>query len=75
MSALVRLFEKLTNTPHKYEESRKVEVAANELAQSARLLSSRIKPYAEAEDPLVAFMTYVFNQRSMRDNSGKSSAD
>ncbi len=66
MSAFVRLFEKLTNKPHKHEESHKVAIAAEALTESARQLSSRIKPYIEADDPLVAFMTDVFNQRSMK---------
>ena len=53
-------------SPHKREESRKVGIVADELSSDVQKLSKHLKPYLEADDPLVALMTDVFNQRQMR---------
>jgi len=66
MGTLARLFEVLTGAPHKYEQSQKVSDAADELSSDVQKLSETIRPYLDADDPLVAFMTDVFNQRQMR---------
>lgn len=70
MTSLVRIFETLTGKPHRYEESRKVIEAIDDLKdQTTRLLTS-VKYYAEAADPIVAFMIDVFNYRAMQHHNG-----
>lgn len=68
MSAFVRIVEVITGKPHRYEESRKVSEATSALRDDVQKLAEKIKPYVEADDPLVALMTDLFNQRAMRGN-------
>jgi hypothetical protein len=63
---LIRLWEKLTGVPHRHENAERVSFASDELTREVREISSRLKPYAESDDPLVAMMTDIFNQRQMR---------
>lgn len=72
---LVRLWETITLTPHKHEESRKVDTVADELLSDVRRLSKNIRPYLDADDPLVALMTDVFNQRRMRSDYARQRDD
>lgn len=65
MGVFVRFFEMMTGTPHKYEESRRVNIVAEELLSDVQRLSENIRPYLDADDPLVALMTDVFNKRQM----------
>jgi hypothetical protein len=66
MTILVRLFEKLTGKPHQHRNAQKVAAAVGDLRRDVSALSSRLRPHAEADDPLVALMTDVFNQRQLR---------
>lgn len=61
---LIRKFFGL-DRPH--DEAREVSEAVNALQEDVKELSGFLKPYVEADDPLVALMTDMFNQRSMRD--------
>jgi len=70
MSWPVRLFEKLTGTPHRHDNARRVSLATDELTESTRLLSAHLKPYLESDDPLVSLMTDVFNRRQMGSTDG-----
>lgn len=70
--ALVRLWEKITGAPHQHEQARKVSAVADELSSDVKKLSETMRPYLDADDPLVAFMTDVFNQRQMRTKNAKS---
>jgi hypothetical protein len=66
---LIRLWEKMTGQPHRHDDSQHVVEAANELAQSAKKLNAAIKPYLEAEDPLIALVSDLINQRAMREKN------
>ena len=68
---LVRLWETIMRIPHRHENANHVAKATDELAQSARELTAQLKPYIEADDPLVALMTDVFNRRQMRSDHAK----
>jgi len=61
----IRLWEKIMRIPHQHVNADHVVTASDNLAQSARDLSSKLKPYIESDDPLVALMTDVFNRRQM----------
>lgn len=60
-----RLWEKIIGIPHQHENAARVSLASYELTSEVRKISSRLKPYVEADDPLVALMTDLFNQREM----------
>jgi cell fate (sporulation/competence/biofilm development) regulator YlbF (YheA/YmcA/DUF963 family) len=66
MSLLVRLYEKIAGLAHQHRESHQVSEKMRELSHSMRELHDSLEPYVEAEDPLVALMTDVFNQRRMQ---------
>jgi len=66
MTIFVRLMEKLTGEPHQHRNAQKVADVARELRQEVHELSTTLRPYTESEDPLVALMTDVFNQRQMQ---------
>jgi len=68
MTIFTRLLETITGRPHQRQNARRVADAANDLRRDVGALSSRLRPYTESDDPLVALMTDVFNQRQMRDN-------
>ncbi|WP_065755184.1 hypothetical protein [Bradyrhizobium paxllaeri] len=65
-----RLIEKLTGRPHRHDNAQLVKQAAGELRRDVGKLSSMLRPYMEADDPLVALMTDLFNQRQMRAGNG-----
>lgn len=62
---LTRLWEKLAGIPHKQENAARVLFAVDELTKEVRKASDQLKPYTKADDPLVALMTDIFNQREM----------
>jgi hypothetical protein len=72
MTILVRLFEKLTGKPHQHRNAQKVAAAVGDLRRDVSALSSKLRPYTEADDPLVALMTDVFNQRQMRNGHDRA---
>ncbi|MEH2525882.1 MULTISPECIES: hypothetical protein [unclassified Bradyrhizobium] len=68
MTVLVRLLEKLTGRPHQHRHARWVANIASDLRRDISELQATLRPYAEAEEPLVALMTDIFNDRQMRSN-------
>jgi hypothetical protein len=70
MTLFVRLMEKLSGRPHQHYTAQKVSDMASDLRQDVNSLATKMRPYAEADDPLVALMTDVFNQRQMRNGNG-----
>jgi hypothetical protein len=72
MTAFIRLLEKITGRPHRHGNARMVSEAADGLRREVRELSDTLHPYAEADDPLVALMTDLFNQRQMRGNGPRA---
>lgn len=62
---LTRLWEKLAGIPHRQENAQRVLFAVDELTKEVRKASDQLKPYTEADDPLVALMTDIFNKRQM----------
>lgn len=68
MALLVRLLEKLSGKPHKHENARVVSQAAAGLREDVHAFTTMLHPYVEADDPLVALMTDVFNQRQVIQN-------
>ena len=68
MTIFVRLLETIRGRPHQRQNAQRVAAAASDLREDVGALSSMLRPYREADDPLVALMTDVFNQRQMRDN-------
>lgn len=67
MSAISRLWERMNGVPHRYDKSQQVSDAADALSDNVRELSSHLRPYMEADDPMVALMIDLFNQRQMND--------
>ena len=65
----MRLLETITGTPHKHEIADSVAVAAAGVARSVDKLSEALKPYANAEQPLVALLTDVFNKSQLKSKS------
>lgn len=63
MGFLVRLFEKITGRPHRHDDAAMVSAAAHDLTDSIRELSATLRPYNEKNDPLVALMRDVLNNR------------
>lgn len=72
MGVFVRFLETITGKPHRHEQSRMVSEVADQLSSDVAKLSTRLRPYLESEDPLVALMTDVFNQRQMRSDDARS---
>lgn len=62
---LARLWEKILGVPHRHENSALVALASYELTKEVRKAQSQLKVYTEADDPLVAMMTDIFNKRQM----------
>ena len=71
MTIFVRFLEKLTGTPHQRQNAQKVADVARGLREDVKKLSTTLRPYAESEDPLVALMTDIFNQRQARQQMSK----
>lgn len=65
MGWIVRLYEKLTGTPHRHDNAARVSRASASLSRTIDDLSATLKPYSKADDPLVALMTDVFNRRQL----------
>jgi hypothetical protein len=72
MVPLVRLWEIISGNPHLHKNAKMVNAATNSLTKKTEEFESVIKPYNEAEDPLVMFMTDVFNRRSARAGNGNA---
>jgi hypothetical protein len=68
---LVRIIEKLLGVPHQYQNADRVKDAVASLSHDVRRLNDTLKPYAEADDPLVALMTDVFNDRQLQNGNLK----
>lgn len=68
---LARLWETVLGVPHRYENAARVSLAGEELSRAAKGLHTHLRGYAESDDPLVALMTDVFNQREMRRKNGE----
>jgi len=66
MEWAMRLLEKLTGTPHRHDIADSVHTAAAGVSRSVDKLSAALKPYAKADEPLVALMTDVFNKLQMK---------
>lgn len=62
---LTRVWELISGSPHQYKNAAMVNDATNSLIERAEELAHAVKPYRESEDPLMMFMTDVFNQRAM----------
>jgi hypothetical protein len=71
MSSLIRIWEKVTGTPPRQENAEMVSQAADNLAKNTEELSAMMKPYLEAEDPLVMLLTDIFNQRQLGSKNAK----
>jgi hypothetical protein len=70
MTLFTRLFEKITGRPHRRANADLVSEAARDLRRDAEGLRSKLRPYSQADDPLVALMTDVFNQRQAQKQIG-----
>jgi hypothetical protein len=66
MTLLTRLWEKLTGRRHQKQNLAMVAEVAGGLTHDVDRLKQKLEPYAQADDPLVALMTDVFNQRQAR---------
>lgn len=69
MSALVRLFEKFAGKPHEHRNADMVAAATANLINAAETFSNRIKPYAEAANPLEMLMEDIKAQRREGDGN------
>lgn len=69
---LQRIWELLTGSPHIHANADMVKDATNSLSQRTQEFENAIKPYSEAEDPLVMFMTDLFNKRSSGGTAGSN---
>jgi len=67
-----RVWELLSGSPHQYRNAAMVNAATSSLTRRAEEFAHAIKPYREAEDPLVMFMTDLFNRREMRPKDGQT---
>jgi hypothetical protein len=69
MALLTKLIGKLSGKSREQEEARAASHATlMELRDDIRHLTTMLRPYIEADDPLVALMTDVFNQRQVIQN-------
>ena len=66
MGWAMRLIEKITNTPHRHDLADSVHAAAAGVSRSVDKLSAALKPYAKADEPLVALLTDVFNKLQLK---------
>jgi hypothetical protein len=69
---LTRVWELITGSPHHHVNAAMVSAATHSLAQRTEELAHVIKPYKDSEDPLMMFLTDVFNRREMRPRNGSS---
>jgi hypothetical protein len=63
---LTRVWELISGSPHQYHNAAMVSAATHSLSQRTEELVRAVKPYRDSEDPLIMFMTDVFNRREMR---------
>jgi hypothetical protein len=66
MTILTRLIEKLTGRAHQKQNLAMVSQVATDLSRDVDDLTDKLKPYTQADDPLVALMTDVFNDRQAK---------
>lgn len=71
MGWVVRLYEKLTGTPHRHDDAERVAAAVDGLSQATRELSATLKPYIESDDPLVAFTDMLKRREGSRHEKSK----
>lgn len=67
---LERLFEKIIGRPHKKLTSEEVKSVASELNADVGSLTETLKEYHEKDDPLVALMLDIYNDRAQRYTNG-----
>lgn len=60
----MRIWEVISGRPHQHHNAAMVSNATHSLTQRANELEQAVRPYSEADDPLVMFMTDVFNRRA-----------
>ncbi len=60
-----RLYEKIMGLPHEKRHAAMVRQAATDLREDVKTLSHRLDKYREQDDPLVALMLDVFNDREV----------
>lgn len=65
MSVFVRLWEKVTGTPHQHQASAEVTRSARELSAAAVNLRQLLTPYTEAKDPLWALAADLHTQKEL----------
>lgn len=75
MTVFIRLIEKITGQPHRYDNLARVTKAAQELKDELNQLSSVIRPYTESEDPLAALMLDMFNKKQLHGEYEKRTPD
>lgn len=59
----VRLWEKITGTPHKHMLADSVRAAAIGLSESARSVNEKLAPYKDAPDPFMAAFADLYEAR------------
>lgn len=59
----VRLWEKLTGTPHKHSLADSVRMARMGLSESARSVDERLAPYNNSPDPFMAAFADLYEVR------------
>lgn len=69
MSLAVRLWEKIMGVPHEHRDSMMVSSATRKLIQTNEDFLKRIRPYADAKNPLEALLSDALNQRLSRGNN------
>lgn len=63
MSIFIRIYEKLSGTPHQRQNSDMVGQATRDLLTTAEDFSQRIRPYCESSNPLDMLMKDILAQR------------
>lgn len=71
---MTRIWEKITGMPHQHRMSDRVSAAAADLAATARNITLQLEPYKNAEDPLSAMFSDLYNRREF-DRQSKGSQD
>lgn len=67
MVCLVRLWEKISGSPHRHRMADRVIEAADDLVESANSLREQLRPYEDAPDPFIALMADLYNKRQVSD--------
>ena len=66
MGVLMRLYEKMTGRPHQHRHAKAAVEAHEDLRREVGELHEALQPYVDTDDPLVALMTDMFNNRQLR---------